>query len=339
MTTLRGFNCRFDADCSGNRPPVHHDEKCIWVLTMELGLICGIVLAALTLSLVLKKDAPAIAFLLVLTAGVILLLRVFSAAGSAAQRFSGLLLAVRLGFRAVSAGVQGSWRGGRGADYSCALSGRRSVRACRQGGDCRRCPDAFRVPAAFRAGARPYYGVGGMSKCKLALSAFLVLLLFMPFAHAAVSEEQVQSVGGSSLTDAMPNSARQYLDGVSPENADTLSDSVSRVLENMTSDSQSAIRTALGGLLRVAVIVLLASAARGFLRRRAARPTTGSTWRRHLACGSAPAGFHGCAVALPRHARPDQRVFGLHFSHGARHRTCDRRQHGDRNRSAGGKPW
>ena len=45
---------------------------------MELGLICGIVLAALTLSLVL-------------TAGVILLLRVFSAAGSAAQRFSGLL--------------------------------------------------------------------------------------------------------------------------------------------------------------------------------------------------------------------------------------------------------
>ena len=58
---------------------------------MALGLICGIVLAALTLSLVLKKDAPAIAFLLVLTAGVILLLRVFSAAGSAAQRFSGLL--------------------------------------------------------------------------------------------------------------------------------------------------------------------------------------------------------------------------------------------------------
>ena len=47
-------------------------------MTMELGLICGIVLAALTLSLVL-------------TAGVILLLRVFSAAGSAAQRFSGLL--------------------------------------------------------------------------------------------------------------------------------------------------------------------------------------------------------------------------------------------------------
>ena len=52
-------------------------------MTMELGLICGIVLAALTLSLVLKKDAPAIAFLLVLTAGVILLLRVCKAVGVA----------------------------------------------------------------------------------------------------------------------------------------------------------------------------------------------------------------------------------------------------------------
>ena len=48
-----------------------------------------------------------------------------------------------------------------------------------------------------------------MSKRKLALNAILVLLLFLPFAHAAVSEEQVQSVGGNSLTDAMPNSARQ----------------------------------------------------------------------------------------------------------------------------------
>ena len=59
------------------------------LMTTLAGLL--VVLAALTLSLVLKKDAPAIAFLLVLTAGVILLLRVFSAAGSAAQRFSGLL--------------------------------------------------------------------------------------------------------------------------------------------------------------------------------------------------------------------------------------------------------
>ena len=132
-----------------------------------------------------------------------------------------------------------------------------------------------------------------MSKRKLALNAILVLLLFLPFAHAAVSEEQVQSVGGSSLTDAMPNSARQYLDGVSPENADTLSDSVSRVLENMTSDSQSAIRTALGGLLRVAVIVLLASAARGFsaavcCRSAATRSTRSACFRVHFSRCSPP---------------------------------------------------
>ena len=49
-----------------------------------------------------------------------------------------------------------------------------------------------------------------MSKRKLALNAILVLLLFLPFAHAAVSEEQVQSVGGNSLTDAMPNSAFEF---------------------------------------------------------------------------------------------------------------------------------
>ena len=58
---------------------------------MELGLICGIVLAALTLSLVLKKDAPAIAFLLTLTAGVLILLQAFQTIGGTAQRFSALL--------------------------------------------------------------------------------------------------------------------------------------------------------------------------------------------------------------------------------------------------------
>ena len=156
-----------------------------------------------------------------------------------------------------------------------------------------------------------------MSKCKLALNAILVLLLFLPFAHATVSEEQVQSVGGSSLTDAMPNSARQYLDGVSPENADTLSDSVSRVLENMTSDSQSAIRTALGGLLRVSVIVLLASAARGFS---AAAGGEANDWIDMAAA-------LGCAAVLLRDFTGVLslcRVFG-HAPAGARHCTCDRR--------------
>ena len=49
---------------------------------------CGLALLTLVLSLVLKKDAPAIAFLLTLTAGV---LQAFQTIGGTAQRFSALL--------------------------------------------------------------------------------------------------------------------------------------------------------------------------------------------------------------------------------------------------------
>ena len=56
-----------------------------------LAAICGLILLALVLSLVLKRDAPVIAFLLTLTAGVLILLHAFGMAGSAAQRFSALL--------------------------------------------------------------------------------------------------------------------------------------------------------------------------------------------------------------------------------------------------------
>ena len=57
------------------------------------GLIaaCGLVLLVLVLSMTLKKDAPAIAFLLTLTAGVLILLRAFALVGGTMQRFSGLL--------------------------------------------------------------------------------------------------------------------------------------------------------------------------------------------------------------------------------------------------------
>lgn len=57
------------------------------------GLIaaCGLVLLALVLGLVLQKDAPAIAFLLSLAAGVLLLLRTLRMAGGAMQRLTGLL--------------------------------------------------------------------------------------------------------------------------------------------------------------------------------------------------------------------------------------------------------
>ena len=149
MTTPRGFNCRFDADCSGNRPPVHHDEK------MYSGFDYGIGSSIL-------RHCPCGAHAVAGAEKGRARYRVSADAdGRGDFTFAGVQrgrkwrsvfpvsLAVRLGFRAVSAGVQGSRRGGRGADYSCALPGRRSVRACRQDGDCRRCPDAFRVPAAF----------------------------------------------------------------------------------------------------------------------------------------------------------------------------------------------
>ena len=57
------------------------------------GLIaaCGLVLLVLVLSMTLKKDVPAIAFLLTLTAGVLILLRAFDLVGDTMQRFSGLL--------------------------------------------------------------------------------------------------------------------------------------------------------------------------------------------------------------------------------------------------------
>lgn len=52
---------------------------------------CGLVLLVLVLSMTLKKDAPAIAFLLTLTAGVLILLRAFALVGGTMQRLSGLL--------------------------------------------------------------------------------------------------------------------------------------------------------------------------------------------------------------------------------------------------------
>ena len=57
----------------------------------SLAAVCGVLLLALVLSLVLKKDAPVIAFLLTLTAGVLILLYALGMVGSTAQRFAALL--------------------------------------------------------------------------------------------------------------------------------------------------------------------------------------------------------------------------------------------------------
>ena len=53
--------------------------------------VCGLLLLALVLSLVLKKDAPVIAFLLTLTAGVLILIHGFGMVRHAAQQFATLL--------------------------------------------------------------------------------------------------------------------------------------------------------------------------------------------------------------------------------------------------------
>lgn len=57
----------------------------------ELLAVCGLILLAIVLSLVLKKDAPVIAFLLTLTVGVLILLRIAGQCSGAVQRFSLLL--------------------------------------------------------------------------------------------------------------------------------------------------------------------------------------------------------------------------------------------------------
>ena len=57
----------------------------------RLVAVCGLLLLALVLSLVLKKDAPVIAFLLTLTAGVLILLYGLDMVRHAAQQFSALL--------------------------------------------------------------------------------------------------------------------------------------------------------------------------------------------------------------------------------------------------------
>ncbi len=53
--------------------------------------VCGLALLALVLSMTLKKDAPAIAFLLTLAAGVVILLHVFSRIGDSMLRLESLL--------------------------------------------------------------------------------------------------------------------------------------------------------------------------------------------------------------------------------------------------------
>lgn len=78
------------------------------------------------------------------------------------------------------------------------------------------------------------------------------------------STEQFHDIGGDTLADAVPGRQRRYLDGVQPESPENLTSSFSQLFHNASSDSRRAIRNAIASVIRVAVIVVVAAAARGF---------------------------------------------------------------------------
>ena len=90
MTTLAGLIVVLMLIVQEISQAVYDDEKRVRVLN---GLIaaCGLVLLVLVLSMTLKKDVPAIAFLLTLTAGALILLRAFDLVGGTMQAVFGLL--------------------------------------------------------------------------------------------------------------------------------------------------------------------------------------------------------------------------------------------------------
>ena len=93
----------------------------------------------------------------------------------------------------------------------------------------------------------------------------LVLACCTLFAGAAETEEQqIQGDEGNTLLDAVPSEQQDYLDGIRPETADELAGSFARLLENMSADTRGALQSALHSLVRVAVVIILTAAARGF---------------------------------------------------------------------------
>ena len=91
-----------------------------------------------------------------------------------------------------------------------------------------------------------------------------ILLTCTMHAGAAVNGEDVHDVGGDTLIDAVPSGQRGYLDGIRPETADELAGSFAKLLGNMSSDARGAVQGAVSSLARVAVVVIITAAARGF---------------------------------------------------------------------------
>lgn len=99
---------------------------------------------------------------------------------------------------------------------------------------------------------------------KLLLVCLLLCLCFT--GAAAVTEEEMNAVGGNTLTDALNGEQRAYLEGVTPEEGTDVAGSFSRLMDNAAADGQSALQNAFASLLRVAAVVLITAVARGFSR-------------------------------------------------------------------------
>ena len=117
--------------------------------------------------------------------------------------------------------------------------------------------------------------------------AVLVLVVLVIPAAAAVDNGGAEE---ETLRGAVPGDARSYLDGIDAGAADELAGSFAKLLENTAQDSHSALKSAVNSLLRVAIIVVLTAAGRGFS---AAAGGAADAW-------IDMAGALGCAAVLLR---------------------------------------
>lgn len=117
--------------------------------------------------------------------------------------------------------------------------------------------------------------------------AVLVLVVLVIPAAAAVDNGGAEE---ETLRGAVPGDARSYLDGIDAGAADELAGSFAKLLENTAQDSRSALKSAVNSLLRIAIIVVLTAAGRGFS---AAAGGAADAW-------IDMAGALGCAAVLLR---------------------------------------
>lgn len=101
----------------------------------------------------------------------------------------------------------------------------------------------------------------GNGRMKKVFAALLVLLACITAAAAAEGEGAAH---GDTLLRAVPGEQRAYLDGIDMDTADELGASFARLLENTAEDSRSALKNAMNGLIRVAIVVVLTAVGRGF---------------------------------------------------------------------------